>query len=176
MGMFLGFSHKHSSLVQLVLNLHTGHVSPQYHVIFDDNFETVPSLNLNCSDIDDKFASLFNTTAWDFYLDQIDYDDCINLPSLDAASEGDSAVPEGDSAVSEGDEERFYYNDPLPLQRQSHSTRNRSPAYTDAAILASTTLPLATALHTWADLPAGIMNELHATRHTIQQVVLSTVT
>lgn len=61
MGMFLGFSHKHSSLVQLVLNLHTGHVSPQYHVIFDDNFETVPSLNLNCSDIDDKFASRCST-------------------------------------------------------------------------------------------------------------------
>jgi hypothetical protein len=85
MGMFLGFSHKHFSLVPLVLNLRTGHVSPQYHVIFDDNFETVPSLNPNYADIDDKFATLFNTTARDFYLDQIDDDDCFSLPPLDAS-------------------------------------------------------------------------------------------
>eukprot|EP00956_Cyclotella_meneghiniana_P020859 scaffold37342_cov71-Cyclotella_meneghiniana.AAC.1 len=41
MGQFLGFSKQHSSTVALVRNLHTGYVSPQYHVVFDDNFETV---------------------------------------------------------------------------------------------------------------------------------------
>ena len=41
MGQFLGYSRIHSSTVALVRNLHTGHVSPQYHVIFDDKFETV---------------------------------------------------------------------------------------------------------------------------------------
>ena len=40
MGQFLGFSCEHSSTVALVCNLNTGHVSPQYHVVFDDNFET----------------------------------------------------------------------------------------------------------------------------------------
>ena len=33
MGQFLGFSKEHSSTVALVRNLHTGYVSPQYHVI-----------------------------------------------------------------------------------------------------------------------------------------------
>ena len=44
LGMFLGFSTVHSSLVPLVLNTRTGRISPQYHVIFDDKFETVKSL------------------------------------------------------------------------------------------------------------------------------------
>ena len=41
MGQFLGFSRVHSSTVALVRNLHTGHVSPQYHIVVDDKFETV---------------------------------------------------------------------------------------------------------------------------------------
>ena len=43
LGMFLGFSPLHSSLVPLVLNVATGRITPQYHVIFDDKFETVLS-------------------------------------------------------------------------------------------------------------------------------------
>ena len=41
MGQFLGFSPQHSSLVALIRHLSTGYVSPQYHVVFDDRFETV---------------------------------------------------------------------------------------------------------------------------------------
>jgi hypothetical protein len=59
-GMFVGFSRDHSSLVPLVLNLQTGHVSPQFHVIFDDHFHTVPSLHASVSEIDDAFASLYD--------------------------------------------------------------------------------------------------------------------
>ena len=41
LGQFLGFSEAHSSLVANVRHLKTGHVSPQFHVVFDDNFFTV---------------------------------------------------------------------------------------------------------------------------------------
>lgn len=41
LGIFVGFSHVHSSLVLLVLNVVTGKTSPQYHVVFDDKFSTV---------------------------------------------------------------------------------------------------------------------------------------
>ena len=41
MGQFMGFSRSHSSTVALVQSLHTGYLSPQYHVVFDDKFETV---------------------------------------------------------------------------------------------------------------------------------------
>lgn len=41
MGIYLGSSPRHSRKVALVLNLQTGHVSPQFHVSVDDYFETV---------------------------------------------------------------------------------------------------------------------------------------
>jgi hypothetical protein len=40
-GIYLGASPRHSPKVALVLNLATGHVSPQFHVTFDDLFETL---------------------------------------------------------------------------------------------------------------------------------------
>ena len=40
-GVYLGHSPEHASNVALVLNLNTGLVSPQYHVVFDDTFSTV---------------------------------------------------------------------------------------------------------------------------------------
>ena len=43
-GVFLGFSSQHSSEVPLVLNLQTGSITPQYHVVFDDHFSTVTSV------------------------------------------------------------------------------------------------------------------------------------
>jgi hypothetical protein len=38
---FLGFSPEHSSSVALVCHLQTNHVSPQFHIIHDNNFETI---------------------------------------------------------------------------------------------------------------------------------------
>ena len=40
-GVYLGHSLTHAGNVALVLNLQTGHVSPQYHLVFDDDFTTV---------------------------------------------------------------------------------------------------------------------------------------
>ena len=43
-GVFVGFSQLHSSDVPLILNLQTGSISPQFHVVFDDSFSTVASV------------------------------------------------------------------------------------------------------------------------------------
>ena len=40
-GVYLGRSPHHARSVALVLNLRTGHVSPQFHVMFDPSFQTV---------------------------------------------------------------------------------------------------------------------------------------
>ena len=40
----MGFSKMHSTQVGLVLNLLTGSISPQFHVVFDDMFSTVMSI------------------------------------------------------------------------------------------------------------------------------------
>ena len=37
----MGFSKMHSTQVGLVLNVLTGSISPQYHVVFDDMLSTV---------------------------------------------------------------------------------------------------------------------------------------
>ena len=43
-GIYLGQSPYHAGNVTLVLNPRTGHVSPQYHMVFDDDFNTVPHM------------------------------------------------------------------------------------------------------------------------------------
>ena len=44
LGIYLGQSPAHAANVALVLNPKTGLVSPQFHVVFDDNFATFPHL------------------------------------------------------------------------------------------------------------------------------------
>ena len=41
-GIYVGYSPFHSGSVSLVLNPATGHLSPQFHVLFDDELSTVP--------------------------------------------------------------------------------------------------------------------------------------
>ncbi len=43
-GVFIGFSQLHSSEVPLILNLETGSITPQYHMVFDELFLTVSSV------------------------------------------------------------------------------------------------------------------------------------
>ena len=44
LGIYIGRSPAHAGNVSLVLNPKTRLVSPQFHVVFDDNFMTVPHL------------------------------------------------------------------------------------------------------------------------------------
>ncbi|KAG7363236.1 reverse transcriptase RNA-dependent DNA polymerase [Nitzschia inconspicua] len=44
LGVNLGPSPVHATNVSLVLNLETGHVSPQYHIVHDDTFETLSQM------------------------------------------------------------------------------------------------------------------------------------
>ena len=58
LGQFLGFSDEHSSLVGRVRNLTTNYVSPQYHVVYDDLFQTIfndtPLVNSNVGAVFDE--------------------------------------------------------------------------------------------------------------------------
>eukprot|EP00804_Cyclotella_cryptica_P027568 CCRYP_007519-RC/>CCRYP_007519-RC protein AED:0.41 eAED:0.03 QI:0/-1/0/1/-1/1/1/0/395 len=69
-GIFVGFSPHHSTSVPLILNPRTQHISPQFHVIFDDAFTTVPSL-INESERDHRFEQLFSTSR-ECYVDPSD--------------------------------------------------------------------------------------------------------
>ena len=68
-GIFVGFSSSHGSEVPLILNPNTGHISPQFHVVFDDSFSTV------CSQLDsDTPPSFWNEFDLDEFLYQIPLD------------------------------------------------------------------------------------------------------
>ena len=64
--MSVGFSQAHSFLVPLILNVTTGKISPQYHVVFFDKFATVNSLPTEDS-LDNQWACMFKLGR-DFHL------------------------------------------------------------------------------------------------------------
>ena len=45
LGIFVGYSPYHASNVALILSPATDHISPQFHVVSDDSFSTVMSLD-----------------------------------------------------------------------------------------------------------------------------------
>eukprot|EP00804_Cyclotella_cryptica_P011187 CCRYP_007719-RA/>CCRYP_007719-RA protein AED:0.37 eAED:0.29 QI:0/0/0/1/0.5/0.33/3/0/977 len=69
-GIFVGLLPHHSTSVPLILNPRTQHISPQFHVIFDDAWTTVPSLT-NESERDHRFEQLFSTSR-ECYIDPTD--------------------------------------------------------------------------------------------------------
>ena len=61
MGMYVGFSDQHSTTVGCVLNLQTGSISPQYHIIHDEEFTTVTGR------LDDE---LFDSETWNTLIER----------------------------------------------------------------------------------------------------------
>ena len=69
-GVFLGYSSVHSSDVPLILNLTTGSISPQYHVVFDDTFSTVVSLSA-----EEEPPPFWNEVDLDEYVSRVHLDE-----------------------------------------------------------------------------------------------------
>ena len=84
---FVGFSAHHARNVAMVLNPYTGLVSPQYHIVFDDHFQTLPGLR--GTEIPDSWKTIckHNSTNSD------DTDKRFTLPSEIVESGGDDSVP-----------------------------------------------------------------------------------
>lgn len=61
-GQFLGFSSKHSSTVGQVLNLRTGHISPQYHVVYDELYSTVTTTEYDMEALSNN--NVFTLDQW----------------------------------------------------------------------------------------------------------------
>jgi hypothetical protein len=75
LGQFLGYSDEHSSLVANVRHLKTGFVSPQYHVVFDDLFESVFSSGPNDAVVDAICEDLYKTSRDAYATDEYDAHD-----------------------------------------------------------------------------------------------------
>ena len=75
-GQFLGFSTEHSSQVGLIRNLKTNWISPQYHVVYDEKYTTVPSTEkrwqLDVKTDNDKWTELFENGRDRYIEDEVD--------------------------------------------------------------------------------------------------------
>ena len=81
-GVFVGYSDQHVSSVALMLNRSTGHISPQFHVAFDDFFTTVRGVDMDSypdlQAVDwDRFIQLNGTELY------VDEDELIEEERLD---------------------------------------------------------------------------------------------
>ncbi len=83
LSLFLGISDLQSSLVPLVLNIATGHTSPQFHVIFGNKFETLNSLTLD-QPLENQWAQI-TALGRECFMD-VDYDEN-NSPILPPLSD-----------------------------------------------------------------------------------------
>ena len=72
LGVYLGHSPSHAGSVAIILNPRTGHVSPQFHVFFDDNFTTVPYMDKN--QVPPNWANLADSSQEDVTAEQYDLD------------------------------------------------------------------------------------------------------
>jgi hypothetical protein len=98
-GMFVGVSNAHSSIVGRILNVRTGNVSSQYHVVYDDLFTTVP--NADSGGVEEEMQ--FNPksclqvleTGWERLADPIDQASSGSrfVPSLDREWLSDDELP-----------------------------------------------------------------------------------
>ena len=70
----MGFSPKHSSEVPLILNTATGHILPQFHVVFDDAFSTVASIGE-----DEPSPSFWNEFEIDDFMYKVPLDGTSNV-------------------------------------------------------------------------------------------------
>ena len=67
---YVGMSSKHASSAPLCLNLETGAIGPQYHVIFDDDFATVSSDPANLPDFGSpQWTQLFGDSVYQYVVD-----------------------------------------------------------------------------------------------------------
>lgn len=108
-GMFLGFSPEHSTTIGLILNVRTGAISPQYHVVYDELFETVNSENV--ADLSEVWIDLW-LNAREFYLDGWDEEVEGPFPSLDPSYQGTSDAQDDDEDDKQGEPSDA---DPVPL-------------------------------------------------------------
>ena len=82
--MFVGFSPDHASSVPMVFNPETGTITPQFHVVFDDWFDTIATQVENLPDYNSpEWTNLFGDSVYQYVLDDDEYDDMPPLTPRD---------------------------------------------------------------------------------------------
>ena len=149
LGVYLGPSPNHARSVALVLNPRTGHVSPQFHIKFDDFFETVQSksTDLDAPDPEWKYLSGFAMKKWTAKTGTKG-----GLDGLLAPQRGAPAATAPPRESTENDQPAGLHQDlPLPLDSETdehHLPDPQQPAVPAAPPLPQQELPSAPARQT----------------------------
>jgi hypothetical protein len=81
----MGYSLEHSSYIGLILNKNTGNISPQYHVVHDDYFTTLTSVDSTNTFNAASWQAILQTGVERYLSDDIDqFGKPLPLPSLHA--------------------------------------------------------------------------------------------
>ena len=95
----MGLSKKHASTVPLVLNPESGYITAQYHIVFDDWFATVATLESALPDFNsNRWVRLFGDSRYQFPFDESDE---VNEEEARLDSNTTMVVNENESTVAE---------------------------------------------------------------------------
>ena len=115
---YMGVSESHASTVPLVLNTSTGAITPQFHVVFDDWFATVPSDSGDIPDFNDNdWKKMFGESRFQYVLDDLDKDqdiEQVNEDVTDAIKSTDKSDKIMDQQDKASSPEALIKEDPNP--------------------------------------------------------------
>ena len=116
----MGLSPKHASTVPLVLNVQSGYITPQFHVVFDDWFSTIATAISQLPDFNSPlWAQLFGDSIYQYPFDE---DDDTDQLIVDSTSEIPT-TPHSDSVAAAMDQTVT----PLPVQPLPTTTFPMTP-------------------------------------------------
>jgi len=119
LGIYVGHSMIHSGNVVLVYNPITGHTTPQFHVVFDDQFQTVTPCfsSLPSETITNLFETLWTTSQW-IYNDDIPpeylFPEMHDLPDAVDVNGNENTDPNSQLATDSLDVFDYYINGTSP--------------------------------------------------------------
>jgi hypothetical protein len=119
-GIYLGFSPNHASSVPLVLSTTTGLVSPQYHVVFDDNFTTTTSFKEN--QVPTNWIDLFNSTATCYVDEDFSSTNLYEHSSFEKSSSQRESIQPSSASFPQSQRESSISSSVLPSIIESEST------------------------------------------------------
>ena len=127
MGIYVGWSPSHASNIALVLNPQTGHVSPQFHVVFDDDFTTVEYLRKMT--VPPHWAELVRSSAEVQLYTERQMTTWQSLPELDK-EDGDFSYEQPTTVSSSQGSEGGNLHHSQPL----HNVQNNRVSFSDVPV------------------------------------------
>jgi hypothetical protein len=131
-GQFLGYSMERSSSIGLIPNTNTASISPQYHVVHDDHFTTIPSVDSTKNFNAASWHSILQTGVERYLSDDIDrFGKPLPLPLIhdEWLAEEEQRNNTQQSRRNGPKPQRDHFDD-LPQLPLSESQRERPPATT----------------------------------------------